>query len=71
MAEVVKLSQCGLLSPVGDSRAMADNLVKLAENEALCAEFSRRASAAYAKQFTLEHMSAKYLNLYRGHFGEG
>jgi glycosyltransferase involved in cell wall biosynthesis len=66
MAEVVKLAQCGLLSPVGDAAAMAESIVALAGDAALRAEFSRNAVAAYESQFTLERMDAAYMELYRG-----
>jgi len=64
MAEVVKLADCGLLAPVGDSVAMADAIVRLAEDADLRAEFSRRAVATYEAQFTLERMDAAYAELY-------
>jgi glycosyltransferase involved in cell wall biosynthesis len=66
MAEVVKLAQCGLLAPVGDSAAMADAIVRLAGDVELRAQFSRSAVAAYEAQFTLERMDAGYMELYRG-----
>jgi glycosyltransferase involved in cell wall biosynthesis len=66
MAEVVKLAQCGLLAPVGDSAAMADQIVKLAGDSELRAEFSKRAVATYEAKFTLESMDAGYMALYGG-----
>ena len=65
MAEVLRLSGSGLLAPVGDARAMADAIVRLAENAGLREEFSRRAREAYAREFTLEQMAAAYEELYR------
>ena len=64
MAEVVKLADCGLRTPVGDSEAMAESIVRLAEDADLRAEFSRRAVATYEAQFTLERMDAGYMKLY-------
>ena len=64
MAEVVRLADCGLLTPVGDSAAMAEAIVRLAEDADLRAEFSRRAVATYEAQFTLERMDAGYMELY-------
>ena len=64
MAEVVRLAGCGLLAPVGDSAAMADAIVRLAEDADLRAEFSRNAVATYEAQFTLERMNAGYMELY-------
>ena len=58
MAEVQRLSGSGLLTPVGDSAAMSESIVRLAQDAALRAEFSERARAAYATHFTLEQMHA-------------
>jgi len=49
---------------VGDSAAMADAIVRLAEDADLRAEFSRHAVATYEAQFTLERMNAGYMELY-------
>jgi glycosyltransferase involved in cell wall biosynthesis len=64
MAEVVKLAQCGLLAPVGDSTAMADAIVRLAGDTELRAEFSKNGVAAYEAYFTLERMNTGYMKLY-------
>ena len=64
MAEVVRLSGAGLLAPVGDSAAMAEQIVTLASNPELHAEFSRLARETYSAEFTLESMEAAYLKLY-------
>ena len=64
MAEVVRLSGAGLLAPVGDSAAMAEQIVTLASNPELHAEFSRLARETYSAEFTLECMEAAYLKLY-------
>jgi len=64
MAEVVRLSGAGLLAPVGDSAAMAEQIVTLASNPELHAEFSRLARETYGAEFTLESMEAAYLKLY-------
>ncbi len=65
MAEVVRLSGAGLLAPVGDSAAYAEQIVTLATDPSLHAEFSQLAKATYAAEFTLESMEAAYLKLYR------
>jgi glycosyltransferase involved in cell wall biosynthesis len=65
MAEVVRNSQSGICTPVGDPRAMADAIVQLASDPERRATFSRNAIAAYTRDFTLEHMDAAYMDLYR------
>lgn len=69
MAEVVRLSEGGLLSPVGDAEAMAENIVRLATDAELRARCGERARAAYGRHFTLEQMEAAYARLYRGDRG--
>ena len=66
MAEVVKLAQCGLLAPVGDVAALADQIVRLALDSELRAVFSKNAVEAYERLFTLERMNADYMELYSG-----
>jgi L-malate glycosyltransferase len=65
MGEVIRLSQSGLLSPVGDAQAMADSIVEIATNTSLRAEFSRRARSIYEEFFTLAKMDAAYMDLYQ------
>jgi L-malate glycosyltransferase len=66
MGEVLRLTQSGLLVPVGDAAAFAEAIVKLAGDEGLRAELSRRALEAYETRFTIETMAAGYMELYRG-----
>jgi L-malate glycosyltransferase len=65
MAEVVRLAECGLRTPVGDSQAMAESIVRLAGDAELRTELGRNGLAAYAREFTLERMEAGYMELYR------
>ncbi len=65
MREVLGLSGGGQLAPVGNAEAMAEAIVRLATEEALREECSRRALAAYRAEFTLEQMNAAYMRLYR------
>ncbi len=65
MAEVVRLSGAGLLAPVGDSAELAEQIVRLAGDVELRAEFSQRAKDTYLAEFTLEAMEAAYMELYR------
>ena len=63
-AEVVRAAGSGLLVPVGDWAGMADALVRMAGDDALREEFSRRALSAYQERFTLEQMDEGYMKLY-------
>jgi len=65
MGEVLRLTGSGLLVPVGDEAAMADAMVRMATDAALREELSKLALEAYAREFTLEHMNAQYMELYR------
>jgi glycosyltransferase involved in cell wall biosynthesis len=65
MAEVVRLSGGGLLAPVGDSEAMADAIVTLANDAGMRALFSQKAIEAYQAEFTLDRMDAAYMEIYR------
>ena len=62
--EVLRYTGGGLLVPVSDPAAFADAIVKLAQDDALRAEFSRRSLEAYERDFTLERMNAGYMELY-------
>jgi len=67
MGEVLRLTQSGLLVPVGDAAAFAEAIVRLAGDDAL--RVSRRALEAYRTRFTVEKMAAGYMELYRGKRG--
>ena len=64
MAEVVRLAKCGLMAPVGDWRAMAEQIVRLAKEPELRARFAECGHRAYQAEFTLERMEAEYRKLY-------
>jgi glycosyltransferase involved in cell wall biosynthesis len=66
MGEILRLTGSGLLVPVGDHAAMADALVRMAQDDTLRVELSRLALEAYQHRFTLETMAAGYMTLYRG-----
>jgi glycosyltransferase involved in cell wall biosynthesis len=65
MGEILRLTGSGLLVPVGDQAAMADAMVRMAGDAALRQKLSKLALEAYAREFTLEHMNAQYMDLYR------
>lgn len=66
MQEVLRLSGSGLLTPMGDSVAMADAMVRMARSPEMCVLFGQRAIEAFEREFTLEQMAAAYERLYRG-----
>jgi glycosyltransferase involved in cell wall biosynthesis len=65
MGEVSRLTQSGLLAPVGDGHAYGEAIVRMATEDALRQELSARARAEYGARFTLERMGEHYLELYR------
>ena len=64
MAEVLRLSQNGLLTPVGDGEAYAEAIVQIASDPALRSHFSANALTAFHQHFTLEQMDRAYMELY-------
>ena len=64
MAEVVRNSNAGLTTPVGDPDAMADAIVQLASNPELRHALAENARNAYGRNFTLERMDASYMEFY-------
>jgi glycosyltransferase involved in cell wall biosynthesis len=64
MAEVLRLSQSGLLAPVGDAPAYAQAILQLAADQTLRQQLSSNALIAYHQHFTLEQMDAAYMALY-------
>ena len=64
MAEVVRNSNAGVTSPVGDSEAMAEAIVQLASDPARRKSLGDNAVTAYREQFTLECTEAAYMKLY-------
>ena len=65
MAEVVKNADAGLATPVGDASAMADAMVRMAEDDSLRNTSAHNARSAYGENFTLGRMDQAYMNLYR------
>jgi glycosyltransferase involved in cell wall biosynthesis len=65
MAEVVMNAHAGLATPVGDSEAMAESIVRMASDEKRRMVFGDNARTAYGELFTLERMDAAYMELYR------
>jgi glycosyltransferase involved in cell wall biosynthesis len=65
MAEVVRLAQCGITVPAGDSVEMAAAIVRLATRGAERAQYSANAEAGFRLRFTLKTMAEAYMELYR------
>ena len=65
MAEVVRMSEGGLLSPVKDPAAMARSIERFALSLDLRKQCSENARLCYQQNFTLEAMSRGYMELYR------
>jgi len=65
MAEVVRLVQAGVTTPVTDPSGMTAGILRLAENDAERAQFSKNAEAAFHSRFTLQTMADAYMDLYR------
>ena len=64
MGEVLRLTDSGLLVPVGDVEAAAAAMVRVASDTELRTRLSERALAAYREHFTLERMAAGYMERY-------
>lgn len=65
MKEIVDLSSSGIAVPVGDSQAMGEAIIRLAEDRELRRELGARAKAAYQQHFTVRSMQQGYDALYR------
>jgi glycosyltransferase involved in cell wall biosynthesis len=64
MAEVLRLSDSGLLVPAGDASAYAKAIVRLAQDGELRDRLGSNARTAYEEHFTLKRMDAAYMALY-------
>lgn len=66
MREVLQRSDGGLRVPVRDVAAMADAMVRMAQDGAWRTACGERAHTAYQAHFTLAQMDAGYMRLYLG-----
>ncbi len=64
MQEVVELSGGGVRVPVGDASAMAEAMVRMAQDSGLRNALGGRAREAFQEHFTLRQMHEAYLRLY-------
>jgi glycosyltransferase involved in cell wall biosynthesis len=65
MPYLVENERTGLLSPVGDEKALADNVVRLLRNPQLAAELAQNAHRE-SQKYTWEAVRGQWLAAYRG-----
>lgn len=65
-AEIVEDGRSGLLVPAGDSRALADAMLRMASSEQMRQAMGMRARRRALEGFSLEAMLDGYLRLYEG-----
>ena len=65
MPYLVEHERTGLLSPVGDEKALAANVIRLLRDPALAASLVRNANAE-SQNYTWEAVREQWLNTYRG-----
>lgn len=64
--DLVKETGAGVLSPVGDAKALSAAILRLLDDPAAAALLAKRGRVAVSKQFSLERSLAEYHELYRG-----
>jgi len=65
MAEVVRLSQAGIIVSATDPAEMTAAILRLTNGDAERAQFSTNAKDAFHSRFTLQAMADAYMDLYR------
>jgi glycosyltransferase involved in cell wall biosynthesis len=65
MAEVVRLAKAGFTISAAGTEEMASAILRIADNDAERAQFSKNAEAAFDSQFGLPTMVDAYMELYR------
>ena len=65
MPYLVQHERTGLLSPVGDEKALATNAIRLLRDPALAASLARNAHDE-SRNYTWEAVREQWLNTYRG-----
>jgi glycosyltransferase involved in cell wall biosynthesis len=63
--EIIESGRCGFVVPIGSAEGLADAILRLAGDPALCASLGEEARAYYLQHFTAERMADRYLELYR------
>jgi glycosyltransferase involved in cell wall biosynthesis len=56
--------ECGLLVPSGDVEAMAQAILELLTNQTKAQELARRARERFLREYTIDRMGERYLELY-------
>lgn len=67
--DVIKDAENGFIVPIGDSNALADKMIYLANNEAMVHNISAN-NKKYSKEFDFDIMNKKYIDLYYKCFKE-
>lgn len=65
MAEVVRLSQAGIIVSATDTHEMSEAIIHLASNAAQRDQLSKKAIASFNERFSLQTMVAAYMDLYQ------
>jgi glycosyltransferase involved in cell wall biosynthesis len=65
MPYLVQHERTGLLSPVGDERALAANVIRLLREPGLARRLAENAHAE-SQKYTWEVVRGQWLNVYRG-----
>ncbi len=65
--DVIKEAKNGFIVPIGDSDALADKMIYLANNETIVHNISNN-NKKYSKEFDFDIMNKKYINLYYKYF---
>jgi glycosyltransferase involved in cell wall biosynthesis len=65
VAESVRDDETGYLVPRGEVDVLKDRLARLLDSADLRSQLGTEARALYEKEFTLEHLVAKTLSVYR------
>lgn len=62
--EIVIENETGIVVPNDDSSRLAEAMITLSKNKALCAKYGERGRLRYQENFTVKHMVDAYENLY-------
>ncbi|WP_406695901.1 glycosyltransferase [Singulisphaera sp. Ch08] len=65
VSEVVEEGRTGFLAPSGDHEALADHLLRLAEDQELCTRMGRAGRTRAWERFSEDRMVAEYEQIYR------
>lgn len=69
MAEVVRMTRGGIVTPPGDVNAMANTILQMRTDPEARLSLSRFAADGFRDHFSLERMAEAYMQLYTGRYG--